>query len=63
MADLTYDADLNTKTAVRPYRQAIKRAALGLALAVGVAGAVDFGYGYLTTGRYLESTEIGRAHV
>jgi membrane fusion protein, multidrug efflux system len=57
MADLTYDADLNTKTAVRPYRQAIKRAALGLALAVGVAGAVDFGYGYLTTGRYLESTD------
>ena len=26
-------------------------------LAIGVAGAADFGYGYLTTGRYLESTD------
>jgi membrane fusion protein (multidrug efflux system) len=26
-------------------------------LALGVAGAADFGYGYLTTGRYLESTD------
>jgi len=57
MADLTYADDLNTKTGFRPYRQAIKRAALGLALALGVAGAADFGYGYLTTGRYLESTD------
>jgi membrane fusion protein (multidrug efflux system) len=26
-------------------------------LALGVAGAADFGYGYLTTGRYLETTD------
>jgi membrane fusion protein (multidrug efflux system) len=28
-----------------------------LALALGIAAAADFGYGYLTTGRYLESTD------
>jgi membrane fusion protein, multidrug efflux system len=57
MADLTYAADSHIKTGLRPSRQAIKRAALALALALGVAGAADFGYGYLTTGRYLESTD------
>jgi membrane fusion protein (multidrug efflux system) len=31
--------------------------ALALVLTLGVAGAADFGYGYLTTGRYLESTD------
>jgi membrane fusion protein (multidrug efflux system) len=54
---ISYVADLNTKKLLRPSRQAIKRAALALALAAGVAGATDFGYGYLTTGRYLESTD------
>ena len=57
MADLSYASDLNTKTGFRPYRLAIRRAALGLALALGVAGATDFGYDYLTTGRYLQSTD------
>jgi membrane fusion protein (multidrug efflux system) len=57
MADLSYAADSHVKTASRSYRQTIKRAALALALALGVAGAADFGYGYLTTGRYLESTD------
>jgi membrane fusion protein, multidrug efflux system len=57
MADLSYAVDSNTKTASRSYRQAIKRAALALALALGIAGAADFGYGYLTIGRYLESTD------
>jgi membrane fusion protein, multidrug efflux system len=57
MADLSYAADSHTKTSLRPSRQAIKRAALALALALGIAGAADFGYGYLTTGRYLESTD------
>ncbi|HEY0909945.1 MAG TPA: HlyD family secretion protein [Bradyrhizobium sp.] len=57
MADLSYASDLNTKTGFHAYRQAIKRAGLGLVLAVGIAGAADFGYGYLTTGRYLESTD------
>jgi membrane fusion protein (multidrug efflux system) len=57
MAGLSYVADLTSKTSLHPSRQTIKRAALGLALALGIAGAVDFGYGYLTTGRYLESTD------
>src|SRR5665213_3791881 len=52
MANLSYVADLHTKTAFHPSRQAIKRAALALALALGIAAAADFGYGYLTTGRY-----------
>jgi membrane fusion protein (multidrug efflux system) len=54
---ISYVADVNTKMRLRPSRRAIKRAALVLALAAGVAGATDFGYGYLTTGRYLESTD------
>jgi membrane fusion protein (multidrug efflux system) len=41
----------------RAPRRAIRRAALGLAIVAGVAGIADFGYGYLTTGRYLESTD------
>jgi membrane fusion protein, multidrug efflux system len=57
VVELPYTTDLNTKTGFRPSRRAIKRTALGLALALGIAGAVDFGYGYLTTGRYLESTD------
>jgi membrane fusion protein (multidrug efflux system) len=57
MSVLSYAADLHTKTSLRPSRRAIKRAALALVLALGAAGAADFGYGYLTTGRYLESTD------
>src|SRR5258708_35794649 len=57
MADLPYVTDLHTKTKLRPSRQAIKRAALALAVALCVAGAADFGYGYLTTGRDLETTD------
>ena len=57
MADFSYVADLQPKIGLRPSRVAIKRAALGLALAFGIAGVADFGYGYLTTGRYLESTD------
>ena len=57
MTTVSYVSDLNSKISLRPSRQAIKRAALALALTLGVAGAADFGYGYLTTGRYLESTD------
>ena len=53
----SYVIDSITKTRLRPSRQAVKRVALALALTLGVAGAADFGYGYLTTGRYLESTD------
>ena len=54
MADVSYVSDIQIKTGLRPSRRAIKRAALALAVALGVAGAADFGHGYLTTGRYLE---------
>jgi membrane fusion protein, multidrug efflux system len=57
MSDLAYTADSNRKTGLRPSRRAIQRVALGLAAVLGVAAASDFGYDYLTTGRYLESTD------
>jgi membrane fusion protein (multidrug efflux system) len=57
MSDLSYVTDLQAKNSLRPSRQAIKRAALALVLALGIAGAADFGYGYFTHGRYLESTD------
>src|SRR5258708_10804477 len=64
MADLPYVTDLHTKTKLRPSRQAIKRAALALAVALGVAGAADSGYGSHTTARYRVTTEdaYGQAH-
>jgi membrane fusion protein, multidrug efflux system len=57
MAYLSYVADLHAKSNLHLSRQAIKRTALALVLALGVAGAADFGHGYFTTGRYLESTD------
>src|ERR1700716_1277541 len=57
MSTLSYAAEQKAKTSLRPSRQAIKRAALALATALGVATATDFGHYYLTTGRYLESTD------
>ncbi|GLR86883.1 HlyD family secretion protein [Bradyrhizobium iriomotense] len=57
MSNAAYVTEPKAKTGLRPSRQAIKRVALGLALALGVAAAGDFGYDYLTTGRYLESTD------
>ena len=57
MSSLSYAADLPAKTGLRPSRRAVKRASLALALALAVAGLTDFGYTYLTTWRYLESTD------
>jgi membrane fusion protein (multidrug efflux system) len=57
VVDLAYAADLHSKIGIAPSRQAIKRGAMAVALALGVAAAADFGYGYLTTGRYLETTD------
>jgi len=57
MSNTAYVAEENTKTSLHPSRRAIKQAALALALALGVAAAVDFGHYYLTTGRYLETTD------
>jgi membrane fusion protein (multidrug efflux system) len=57
MSTIPYVSDIEPKISLRPSRKAIKRAALALALTLGFAGAADFGYGYLTTGQYLESTD------
>jgi membrane fusion protein (multidrug efflux system) len=55
MSNVHYVSDLKSRISLKPSRQAIKRAALALAL--GVAASADFGYGYLTAGRYLETTD------
>lgn len=57
MSTTTYTTETKSKISLRPSQKAVKRAALALLLALGVATAADFGYGYLTTGRYLESTD------
>jgi membrane fusion protein (multidrug efflux system) len=57
VSTLSYVSDPQPKISLRPSRKAIRRAALALALSLGVAGAADFGHSYLTTGRYLESTD------
>ena len=53
----SYVTDSNTQIRLRPSGQTIRRAALVLALTLGIVAAADFGYSYLTTGRYLESTD------
>jgi membrane fusion protein (multidrug efflux system) len=57
MSTTSYVSDTTSKISLRPSRKIIKRAAIALALALGVTGAADFGYNYLTTGRYLETTD------
>jgi membrane fusion protein (multidrug efflux system) len=57
MSTTSYVTDTASKISLRPSRKAIQRAAVALALSLGVAAAADFGYGYLTTGRYLETTD------
>jgi membrane fusion protein, multidrug efflux system len=57
MSNVAYVTETNDKIGLRPSRRAIKRAAIGLALVLGIAVAGDYGYDYLTNGRYLESTD------
>jgi membrane fusion protein (multidrug efflux system) len=57
MTNDCYVADNTMKIHLRPSRQAIKRAALATLLGLGVAAAAGFGHYYLTTGRYLETTD------
>ena len=60
MVDVTGSAGLgSTRFAGHflPSRMAIKRAALGLALASGVAVGAEYGYRYWTVGQYLETTD------
>jgi membrane fusion protein, multidrug efflux system len=57
MAELSYVTDLPNKIGLLPSRRTVKRAGLALAIMLAVTAAADFGYSYLTTGRYLESTD------
>ena len=57
MSNVSYVTESNGKISLSPSRRAIRRAAIGLALAIGIAVAGDYGYEYLRTGRYLESTD------
>jgi membrane fusion protein (multidrug efflux system) len=57
MSSLSYVTEQQEKTGFRLSRRAIKRAGLVLALTAGIAAAADLGYDYLTTGRYLETTD------
>jgi membrane fusion protein (multidrug efflux system) len=57
MSTASYVSEKNTKIRLAPSRQAIRRVALALAVALGIAAAADFAHYYLTTGRYLETTD------
>jgi membrane fusion protein (multidrug efflux system) len=57
MSSLSYATEQKTKASLRPSRRALQRTALALAGAFAVAGAAVFGHYYLTTGRYLETTD------
>ncbi|MGY4232084.1 membrane fusion protein (multidrug efflux system) [Bradyrhizobium sp. USDA 4449] len=57
MSNAAYITETTDEINLKPSRRAIKRTAVALALALGVAAAGDLGYNYLTTGRYLESTD------
>jgi membrane fusion protein (multidrug efflux system) len=57
MSTLSYVTEQKAKTSPRPSREAMRRGALALAATLSIAWAADFGYHYLTTGRYLETTD------
>src|SRR6266567_7208805 len=57
MSTASYVSDVKSKISLRPSWRTVKRAALALALTLGIAAVADLGYNYLTTGRYLESTD------
>ena len=57
MASVSYTAEIARKLNLRPSARAIRRAALALAISLGTLAVADVGYSYLTTGRYLESTD------
>jgi membrane fusion protein (multidrug efflux system) len=57
MSDAAYITEQKAKISLKPSRQAIKRAALALAISLSVAGIADLGYDYLTSWRYQETTD------
>src|ERR1700751_4481410 len=57
MSNAAYAIEQKTKINLTPSRQAIKRAALALAISLGIAGIADVGYDYLTRWQYQETTD------
>jgi membrane fusion protein (multidrug efflux system) len=60
MSDLTYGSFFRgapPKSRIRVSAAQLKRAAIGLAVAVGFASAVEYGYHYWTVDRYLVTTD------
>jgi membrane fusion protein, multidrug efflux system len=57
MSNISYVSERRTKSVPRLSRQTLRRTVLALAGVLAVAGAADFGHYYLTTGRYLETTD------
>jgi membrane fusion protein, multidrug efflux system len=57
MSNASYVSETDKEISLKPAHRSIKRAALALVLALGVAATADFSHYYLTTGRYLESTD------
>ena len=57
MSTLSYASEPKAKARHLPSRQAVRRAALAFAAALGVAGATVYGHYYVTAGRYLETSD------
>jgi membrane fusion protein (multidrug efflux system) len=57
MSSLSYADGIAKKISLHRSARGIRRAALALAISLGALAVADVGYGYLTTGRYLETTD------
>jgi membrane fusion protein, multidrug efflux system len=57
MSNAAYVTEQQAKINLTPSRQAIKRAALALAVSLGIAGIADLGYDYFTSWQYQETTD------
>jgi membrane fusion protein, multidrug efflux system len=57
MSTLSYVPEQQEKNGSLLSRRTVRRAALVLVLTVGIIAAADLGHGYLTTGRYLQTTD------
>src|SRR5437588_1411308 len=57
MSNASYVSDVTPKIGLPPSRHVVKLVGLALALSLAGAAIADFGYGYFTTGRYLETTD------
>lgn len=57
MSTLFYASERSTKPGAVLSRRSLKRVALALAIGVAGVSVADLAYGYLTIGRYLETTD------